>query len=295
MARTMQTSKPKKSKAARAEAAEPDEAVVADPEAAAQAAARRDKKKKSKKRTADESEAAPVNEGDEGDEEEGTDAEETNATDEEREKKTLRRRRERKRVAGYRSKATECGFRSNGVIAASGIDCFASALTQADAKRLMRFVPEVLNQSTYDKTECAARMKLSQESVPASAARETQARCEAVMRKLMNDAVLRTVEKGVARVDASIMQSVLRPYQYGMPFSSVLPPKGLLRHAQHHGVLSASAADEAAADQEKAENKELSAAAKALEKKELARKEAWRKRQGELVAARAGAVASTSA
>ena len=102
------------------------------------------------------------------------------------------------------------------MIAAAGPDMFASALTPADAKRLMRFVPEVLNKSSYDKNECAARMKLSQESVPGSAARETQARCEAVLRKIMNESVLRSVEKGTMRVDAATVQSVLRPYQYNM-------------------------------------------------------------------------------
>ena len=162
-----------------------------------------------------------------------------------------------------------------------GLDSFASALTPADAKRLMRFGPEVLNKSTYDKAECAARMKLSTEPVPASAARETQARCEAVFRKIMNEAVLRTVEKGVARVDAATMQSVLRPYQYGMSFSAVLPPKGLVRHAQGEGVLTASQNDEAGLEQEKADNRELAAAAKKIDKDEEARKAAFRKKQEE--------------
>jgi hypothetical protein len=117
-------------------------------------------------------------------------------------------------------------------------------------------------------------MKLSQESVPPSAARETQARCEAVLRKIMNEAVMRSVEKGVMRIDAATVQSVLRQYQYNMTFSSVLPPLGLIRHAQGAGILSANAKDEAGMEQETKDNKELSAAAFAKRKKELANERA---------------------
>jgi hypothetical protein len=254
-----------------------------DEEAAEQAAARKQKKKKTK--------AAPAEEAEPEDEGEGDEAED-DGTAEERAKKKLRRQREHKKVSGYRAKAAECGFRKGiGVIASSGVDMFASALTPADAKRLMRFVPEVLNKSTYDKNECAARMKLSQESVPPSAARETQARCEAVLRKIMNEAVMRSVEKGVMRIDAATVQSVLRQYQYNMTFSSVLPPLGLIRHAQGAGILSANAKDEAGMEQETKDNKELSAAAKQIDKAEEARKEAFAKRKKELANERAKAAA----
>jgi len=261
------------------------DAPVEDEEAEERAAQRKQKKQKKKA-------APPVEEDDEPPNEEDDEEEEDDGTEEEKEKKRLRRKREYKKVSGYRAKAAECGFKkANGVIAAAGPDMFASALTPADAKRLMRFVPEVLNKSSYDKNECAARMKLSQESVPGSAARETQARCEAVLRKIMNESVLRSVEKGTMRVDAATVQSVLRPYQYNMSFSSVLPPKGLIRHAQGEGVLNANAQDEANLEQETKDNKELQNAAKALDKAELARKEAFAKRKAELKAERAKAAA----
>ena len=267
--------------------AEVGESPAVDPEAEERATQRKKKKQKKKaeaKVEEEEEEEAPQDEAPH----EENDEEEDGGNAEEKAKKKLRRQREHKKVSGYRFKAAECGFRKgNGVIAASGIDMFASALTPADAKRLMRFVPEVLNKSTYDKNECAARMKLSQESVPPSAARETQARCEAVLRKIMNEAVLRSVEKGVMRVDAATVQSVLRPYQYNMTFSSVLPPKGLIRHAQGAGVLSANAKDEAGMEQETKDNKELSNAAKQIDKAEEMRKEAFAKRKRELAAERA--------
>lgn len=261
-----------------------------DEQAEAHAAARAQKKKKQKKAA----EVAAEEEVDEEESQAGDEGEEETALDPAVQAARLRRRREHRRVSGYRAKAQECGFFPNaGVAAAGGADSLMSALTAADAKRLMRFVPEVLNKSSFDKAECAARMKLSRESVPASAARETQARCEAVMRKLMRDAVLRTAEKGAMRVDASTMAAVLRPFHFNIQFSSFLPPRGLVRHAQAAGVLSASAADNETVEQEKAENKELSTAAKKIESDEIKRKEAFQKRKGDLRlerAEKAGAV-----
>ena len=127
---------------------------------------------------------------------------------------------------------------------------------------------------------------MSTESVPGSAARETQARCQAVMRNIMNQATLRTVEKGAMRIDAATMYSVIRPYQYGMTFSGAMPPKGLIRHAQNEGKLSSTTADEAAVDAEKNENNELVASQKKLDKVEAERKAAFLKRRAELRAAK---------
>jgi hypothetical protein len=257
-----------------------------DDQAAELAAARAQKKQK--KRAAEDVEAAEEPEVGEEDEEASQAGEEEAAEEDPAAARLkLRRRREHKKVTGYRSKAMECGFlRGSGVGAAAGTDALMSALTSADAKRLMRFVPEVLGKSSYDKAECAARMKLSQEKVPASAARETQARCEAVMRKMMKEAVLRTAERGAMRVDAATMMSVLRPFHAHMNFTSFLPPKGLVRHAQAAGVLSATAADEEAEETEKAENKELSQAQKKIDAEELKRKEAFKTRKAELKAKR---------
>ena len=212
------------------------------------------------------------------DEEDGDDV-----PDPEKLKRKLRRQREHKKISGYRAKALECGYVTGaGPVAGAGLDCFASALTAADAKRLMRFCPENLSKSSYDKAECQARMALSTESVPASAARETQARCEAAMRKVMNDAMLRTIERGAMRIDAATMQSVLRPFQAGMVFTSATVPKGLLRDAQLNGILAANLADEEGMAKEKAENRELASQAKKIENDEVARKQAFRARKVEL-------------
>jgi hypothetical protein len=289
---------PKKSKKSKREEEEEEEELampVDDDEAPANAEARKAKKQKKKVEAAAE---PPSNEAADDDKDSDDAGEEAGGdeVDPEKARLKLRRRREHKKVSGYRNKAVECGFTPKaGVVAASGLDCFASALSPADAKRLMRFVPEVLNKSTYDKAECVARMKLSTESVPESAARETVARCETVMRKFLNEAVLRAVEKGTARVDAATMQSVLRPYQYLMTFSSVLPPKGLIRHAQESGVISASVADSEGIDQEKSDNRELVAAAKKIDKAEEERKAAFQERKKKLAEDRAHAAKAAKA
>jgi hypothetical protein len=251
------------------------------PQKDAGAEQRAEARKKKKKQKVVEEEEPPV--------EEQSEEEEAPAEGESEEvtKKRLTRLRKSKKLRGYRLKAQECGFvKNSGIAGAGGADMFASAITAADAKRLMRFVPEVLKASSYDKAECAARMALSTESVPDSAARVTQAHCEAVMRDRANAAVMLALEKGISTVNADTMQSVLRPYQYNMTFSAVLPPKGLIRHAQTNAVLGASAADLENADQEKEDNAELASAARKIEKAEAARKEAFHKRREELKAAR---------
>ena len=249
------------------------------------AEARKNKKKKQK---VVEEEEPPIEE--ESEQEEAPDEDEDPEKAELRLKEQLTRKRKAKKLRGYRLKAQECGFvKSSAISLSGGDDMFASAITIADSKRLMRFSPEVLNKSSYDKAECAARMALSTESIPDSAARVTQAHCEAVMRKLAKDALMLSREKGTATINADTMQSVLRPYQYNMTFSSVLPPKGLIRHAQINSVLGASAADEENLEREKEENAELISAQRKIDKAEAARKEAFRQRREELKKAREAA------
>ena len=88
-----------------------------------------------------------------------------------------------------------------------------------------------------------------------------------------------------------LVSAVWVPLVSAVVLSSVLPPKGLIRHAQGEGVLSANAQDEAGMEQENKDNKELSSAAKQLDKAEEARKAAFAKRKAELAAERAKATA----
>lgn len=247
-------------------------------------------KKAAKKAAAPEPEPAEVD--DDTDEAE-PEPEEESAADSEKARKKLRRRREAKKCAGYRAIAGECGFVTGGAAAAAaGNALLMSAVTPADAKRCLRFVPEVLSKSSFQKTECHERMRLSTEPVTDASARVAQGHIEAVMRRMLNKAVFSAVEKGQKRIDAATMLSVLRPHQGGLHFTAVVPPLGLLRHAQINGVLSASAADAEAADDEKAANKELVGDARRLDNAELKRREAFRARKAELAAKRAGEAAA---
>eukprot|EP00966_Prymnesium_polylepis_P115904 2679200-Prymnesium_polylepis.1 len=71
------------------------------------------------------------------------------------------------------------------------------------------------------------------------------------MRAVVNQAVLRTVESGKKQVSASTVAAVLRPYAERMDFTSVVPPMGLIRHAQREGILSKSSEDKEMHKEEK--------------------------------------------
>ena len=129
-----------------------------------------------------------------------------------------------------REAARECGYtRGLGNIASVGYDAPASMLSAADARRLIKFLPENLEAHAFDAAEFKGRIRAANESVPPTAAREAQARLESVFRHAVNEATLRTVEAGRMRVTAATMHGVLRPYVANMRFTAVLPPKGWWR------------------------------------------------------------------
>ena len=188
--------------------------------------------KKKKKRKDPE----PEPDDDDEEEEETTDPEELAK----RAAKKLSKRRLARKLSGYRKKAKEGGFDSKGgPLSGSGVDVFGSAISQACAKRLMRFVPEWLDQGSYDAAEVKERLEIKAESMPASAARETQARCEAALRNIVNRSVLRMSSQGKMRLDAATVYEVLREHLHGMMFTAVLPPQGLVRDAVNKGALPA--------------------------------------------------------
>ena len=163
--------------------------------------------------------------------------------------------RRNRRVAGYREVARECGYtRGLGNIASVGYDAPASLLSAADARRCIKFLPENVEEHAFAPTEFKDRLRVTQESVPASAAREAQGRLEAVLRRVVGEAVLRTAESGKMRVTAAAMHQVLRPFAAQMRFTAVLPPKGLVREAQNAGILEA---DEEDAQQNEAETADI--------------------------------------
>jgi hypothetical protein len=163
------------------------------------------------------------------------------------------RRSRKAKLVGYRQLAKDVGYMGveDGVLA-SNADSTHALLSIADAKRLCAFVPCTPGATTFTTAEFERRHGLFQKGVPRSAARETQARADVVLRNIMNEVVLRASEAGKTGVTASMMLSVLRPYQSRMMFTAVQPPLGLIRHAQDNGVLTSTEADEKLRAEEKA-------------------------------------------
>ena len=133
--------------------------------------------------------------------------------------------------------------KDNNVALSSGGDSLKCLLSPADAKRLMTFVPATPGDDSFSKEEFKKRAELFSEGVPMSAANETQVRCDAIIRSIMNQAVLRALEMGKMRVTPSVMRSVLRPYVGKTQFTSVVAPIGLVQHAVKKGAISGTTED----------------------------------------------------
>ena len=240
-----------------------------------------------KKKARKKKEPEPEPEEEEGEEEvEESKKEKRELTPEEQKKKKakeLRNSREHKKCGGFRRLAKQAGYnRSSGITAAQGVDMFRSCLTKDDAKRLMRYFPEITKDATYDKEEAMERAALSGQAVPPAVAREAQAFLEPVFRACMNEALTRAVEDGIngkARVAASHMYSALRKFAPYMRYTAVLPPRGLIKHAVKEGELSQIDADQdtkvIAKEKEEtsAINKEIKRLASEAEKKKKLRDE----------------------
>lgn len=231
-------------------------AAAADVEEEAVATAKRTKppKKKNKPDTPPPpppQQEKPENKGcDQAEEEEEEESEETVAN----RKKALSKRRRKAKLVGYRSLSRQAGYIDRSVGGKGvddGSDCTRSLLSLSDAKRLMRFVPVTPGAIGFSTNEFKQRLTLHKSSVPGSAARETQARCDTLMRSIVNQAVLRTIENGKTTVAASTVAAVLRPYGAKLEFTAVVPPQGLVRYAQDAGILDTRDADVAARAEEK--------------------------------------------
>lgn len=194
----------------------------------------------------------------EEDEEAGEEGEEPQEEeDEETMKKrraALTKKRKKAKLVGYRSLAKSAGIMpssDDGQTMPARADSLHTLISVADAKRLMRFVPATPGAHGFDQAEFGKRMELFKHGVPESAARETQARCDAVLRQAVEQAVMRAVEAGKKTISPSMMAAVLRPYAGNMEFTAVTPPLGLLRHAQNVGLLNAPESDQQKSGEEK--------------------------------------------
>ena len=178
-------------------------------------------------------------------------------------RKLMMKKRKKAKLVGYRSLSQTVGYintgSENNMNVESG-DCIHSLLSIADSKRLMRFFPTTPGAAGFPAGEFNKRLELSKASVPSSAARVTQAYGDAIFRQAMNDAVMRSVESGKKTVSASTMASVLRKYSRNLDLTAVVPPIGLIRHAQDMGIVNNPETDVEARKEEK---KDQAAAKKA--------------------------------
>ena len=231
-------------------------------------------KKKAKKVPEPEPEPEP--------EEEEEEDEESIAHDAKKVADSKKRRNKKAKLVGYRSLARQVGYSDRvkgNSLTASGIDGMHSLISIADAKRLMRFVPSTPGSTSFGVDEVVKRQNLFEMGVPKSAARETQARCDAVLRSVMNQVVLRAAETNKKTISASDMMSVLRPYSQNMMFTSVSPCIGQVRHAQDMGILSATEKDKNAKVEEKKDNLKAKKSWDEYQKSEEMRKAALREKR----------------
>ena len=237
----------------------------------------------------EEEEPEPEEEEPEPEEEEDEDEEEEDGETSRKRRISAMKRKKKAKLVGYRSLARSAGYidrLSGDTVTTSGVDSISSLLSVADAKRLMRFVPATPGATSFGLDEFSKRHDLFKQGVPASTARETQARCDSALRSVMNQVVLRAAETGKKNVTASMMASILRPYAENMLFTSVVPPTGLIRYAQDEGILSTVEADKKMREDEKKENSQAKKIASEWTTSEEKRLEAARaKRAGATAAA----------
>ncbi len=258
---------------------------------------KKEKKDKRKKRepspepsehTASESEEKNEESEPESDPPTEDDASDADEDPEKRRKRILKLKRLNKKVSGYRRKAKEAGYaRGATAVEASGLDAFMSCISNSDARRLMKYFPENIGNSSYDKDEFNDRIGLSIESIPPSAAREAQARIEAVFRGIINEAALRATEGGKMRIDAGIIQSILRKYTPYLKYTAVTPPIGLVRYAQEMSILGSSELDATKTSDDKHIAKKMKEIQATIEE----RKARFREKQQESLAKKAQAAA----
>ena len=211
--------------------------------------------KKSKSKRREEEEEEPPEEGpvgDEGEEEQDTgggggDDDVSEAGDEgpktksgrpskkmskeELEKNRASRRRSVAKRKGYRLRAVKAGY-GNHSAAGAARNVSANVLSVAETIRAAKWAPKMVASPAYaDIEEFRERTKLSTEPLPPGAAAVIRAGAEGFLRKVIDEAVLRSFEAGRPRVTAATLHSVLRPYASVLRFNFALP-QGLVRFAQ---------------------------------------------------------------
>lgn len=150
---------------------------------------------------------------------------------EEIEKNRKSRRRSVAKRKGYRLRAVKAGYGTASAFGSSR-DVAANILSIAETIRASKWAPKMVSKPAYsDIEEFEARTELSAEPLPPGAASVIRAGGEAFLRKIMDEAILRSFEAGKPRVTVATLYSVLRPYASVLKFNFATP-QGLVRYAQ---------------------------------------------------------------
>jgi len=150
---------------------------------------------------------------------------------EELEKNRASRRRSVAKRKGYRLRAVKAGY-GNPSAAGGARNVSANILSVAETIRAAKWAPKMVASPAYaDIEEFRERTKLSAEPLPPGAAAVIRAGAEGFLRKVIDEAVLRSFEAGRPRVTAATLHSVLRPYASVLRFTFATP-QGLVRYAQ---------------------------------------------------------------
>ena len=135
------------------------------------------------------------------------------------------------KLTGYRRLAVDAGFttgRRATPVMSSGVDVYKEILLVRDVKKMLKFFPQNIDDLSYEAFELEERYDVSNESYPGSALREAQARTTNLLRHIINESVLRSMEMGKMRIDAATVNSVVRSFARNMRFTAATPPRGVL-------------------------------------------------------------------
>lgn len=160
------------------------------------------------------------------------------ATADKKTKKVEQDRAAKHRSVAYRKIAKQAGYLGGSGISvdgAGGRDALICLLSPHDAKRLIFYNP-----NTGSDQEKARREEVLSVLAPPKALRHAQVRLDAMLRNIMNEAVLRTVESGNLRVSAHAIHAAIRPYMgRGLFSQGQLPPKVVVKTMLKNGEIAA--------------------------------------------------------
>ena len=147
----------------------------------------------------------------------------------------LRRARANARLKGCRKLALSAGFTKCG---GSGFDVLQPLLSSSDTKKLMRSAPTIFNKGTYlNKDEGQDWQDLALAPLGKKAVVSAQMAMEVEGRDVFSEAVALAYESGKQRIDAAVMESVLRRRRASFDFTSISLPEGVKRFALKQGAL----------------------------------------------------------